>query len=98
MNRVESPHLDSLGVAPAMRFGPATRLVLLAGIGVSLLAVGCSHDLRRPPETVHKHAQRNVEQEKPVSPAERDYPEHIAPPPAYGNKVVMAESEGREIF
>lgn len=51
-------------------------------------ALGCQANVQAP-QSADKHAQHDSKsREAPVL----DYPEHVAPPPAYGNKVVMASS------
>jgi len=57
-------------------------LLLIASVG----ALGCAANIQAP-QSADKHAQHESKsRDAPVL----DYPEHVAPPPAYGNKVVMA--------
>ena len=84
MTRLARPSLEKkLGAK-----GVVLALGLLVSSGLSL---GCTKLVQGPPETAPKHARHDAP-EKPT-PATEDYPEHIAPPPAYGNKVVMAHNE-----
>jgi hypothetical protein len=57
---------------------------------VAALAMACGTGAVRAPET----PPRPVDPETRVQPIQKDAPRLIAPPPAYGNKVVMA-SAGR---
>lgn len=68
----------------------ATGVMLAFGLLVaSGLTLGCTKQIQAPPDTALKHARHDLP-EKPPHEVE-PYPELIAPPPAYGNKVVMAE-------
>ena len=55
-------------------------------LSVAALLVGCGSGAMRAPETPPKP----VDPETRVQPRHKDEPRLIAPPPAYGNKVVMA--------
>lgn len=59
-------------------------LLLICAAGT----LGCQANIQAP-RSADKHAQHDGKsRDAPVL----DYPEHVAPPPAYGNKVVMAVS------
>jgi len=62
---------------------PRTWALLLLG---AWGALGCQANIQAP-RSADKHAQHDS---KSADPPVLDYPEHVAPPPAYGNKVVMA--------
>jgi hypothetical protein len=59
-------------------------LVLVSALGTG--TAGCAGAPQKPPSSAEKHARRDArEQER------REFEnEHLAPPPAYGNKVVLA--------
>jgi len=69
--------------------------LLLPILLVLLGASGCTQQPQRPPETGTKHARHEVRRDLPAPPSEQ-VPEHVAPPPAYGNKVVMAYTRTQE--
>lgn len=79
------------GQAPSRRrtsrVGSSGLLALLFVTGT----VGCQSHLSRPPHAVDKHARH--EKAGSTGPEVEHYPEHVAPPPAYGNKVVMATGD-----
>ncbi len=58
--------------------------------GLSLTTLGCASSPQKPPETAPKQARVERQDQK-----QQDQPtyEHVAPPPAYGNRVVMAEEK-----
>jgi len=62
-----------------------TRILVLS---VVALASGCGSGALRSPETPPKP----VDPETRVQPRQKEAPRLIAPPPAYGNKVVMASA------
>jgi hypothetical protein len=75
-----------LGVLP----GPvAGSLLLLLGE----LSWGCNQQALRPPEAAIRHARHDARDKSEGERTTAPYPEHVAPPPAYGNKVVLARTE-----
>jgi hypothetical protein len=62
-----------------------TRIVVLS---FAALLGGCGSGAVRAPET----PPAPVDPETRVQPRQKDAPRLIAPPPAYGNKVVMASA------
>ncbi|MCH2109323.1 MAG: hypothetical protein MK135_08335 [Polyangiaceae bacterium] len=81
-------------LAPARGLGSSRALsnqLLISGllVGLLLLTAACTKQLR-PPENVENRQAKSGEQLKNAEiPADEKL--HIAPPPAYGNKVVMAK-------
>lgn len=65
--------------------GAATLLVALTCL---FGTASCAKAPEKPPESALKHAKDFRPQEPDETDLER---RHLAPPPAYGNKVVMAE-------
>ena len=60
-------------------------------LGAAALLVGCGQGALRPAKP---SVQPDIEtRAAPVKPL-RDMPRLIAPPPAYGNKIVMARADG----
>lgn len=69
-----------------------TRISSWAGalcLAVALGAVGCAPRVASPPPKAPAQAKAQKGKQKTRNPARQ----HVAPPPAYGNKVVMASSE-----
>lgn len=58
-------------------------------LGLLLLVSSCAQHHTPPPEPPRKHAAKASS----PPPEERPFPEHQAPPPAYGNKVVLAQDD-----
>lgn len=70
--------------------GPNLSYLLIAGL--VLVTTACTQHRRTPPADPPTEMQPRTH----VTPEERqDLPPHIAPPPAYGNKVVMASGPAR---
>jgi hypothetical protein len=57
-------------------------------LSFAALSIACGSGAVRPPEGPPKP----VDPETRVQPRQKDAPRLIAPPPAYGNKVVMASA------
>lgn len=93
MTHVARPSLPlRRGTVKTMSGGSLLKILALLGVmSLTGLTLGCTKQIQAPTQTAPKHA-RHDPQEKPSQTLEQ-YPEHIAPPPAYGNKVVMAQSE-----
>lgn len=54
------------------------------------LAVACAGRTPPPEQPLPPEMQPRTEVTPPEQRRNRELPEHVAPPPAYGNKVVMA--------
>lgn len=69
-----------------------SRRILLGVLACGALALssGCVHVPQKPIDTKVKQAQNDDKDRKQFQEYER---RHIAPPPAYGNKVVLAQDE-----
>ncbi len=67
------------------------RLRVLLFLGLVALASGCGKGAVEAPMVPAKTAEHEAH---PPHRSERPRPRLIAPPPAYGNKVVMAKSTG----
>jgi hypothetical protein len=64
-------------------------------LGAAALAMGCAGGMKPPAET----PPRPVDPQTQVTPRhEQQPPRLIAPPPAYGNKIVMAGGSGPASF
>ena len=69
----------------------ALRGPVLIALGLALGVTGCQKAPQKPPEAPLKQAKKDdrIDEEKQMDLERR----HLAPPPAYGNKVVMAKDE-----
>jgi hypothetical protein len=68
--------------------GKVSAKLFAALLGAVVALAGCAAEPVAPPKVpVKKQAQKDTEQREPAP------LRHLAPPPAYGNKVVMAEAE-----
>ncbi len=97
MSHIESNLKDSGGGTSQIKLGLDRLRTPYAFALIALLSISCNRAVQKPPESSMKHAQRDAK-EQTLTPEAREIPEHIAPPPAYGNKVVMAQGEGSSSF
>lgn len=69
------------------------RLVpsVMVSLGLPLGTASCTRAPEKPPESALKQAKRDSRLDQPED--EEFERRNLAPPPAYGNKVVMAQSE-----
>lgn len=95
-------HVEPKAHAAASRLrlqGRLSRLRLQARLGGSLLlslglvlgTAACTKTPQKPPDSSWKQAKKDsrLDQPEDLDPERR----HLAPPPAYGNKVVMAQDD-----
>lgn len=67
---------------------PISRLLLLPLAALALLSQACGASALPRPETPPPAQARKA------TPEAEEQPYHVAPPPAYGHKVVLADGEG----
>ena len=75
------------GILLRHRLLPSVFIALSLSFG----SMACNKAPQKPPASPLKQAKKDdrIQQEDDLDPERR----HLAPPPAYGNKVVMAKSE-----
>lgn len=80
------PDLETASRVLVQRLVPSACLALALSLG----SVACTKAPQKPPESALKQAQKDerIQAEEDLDPERR----HLAPPPAYGNKVVMART------
>lgn len=94
MKRQDGEHMArSAASRLRLRFSRLVPSALVCA-GVLLGTASCTKAPAKPPESALKEAKKDsrLDQPEDLDPERR----HLAPPPAYGNKVVMAQHEPTE--